>query len=157
LRYVDGVVIKLLASIVVAAFAIFMAAGFRLPGTENPVSTVVAGFTSGILGTAAGLPGPPIALLFTARDLPPATFRVTITSYFVVINIVAVALLVLSNQVHRADLWLAVAMAPAALLGRWTGHRLANRIAPTAFRQIVIGLLLLTGATGAIGAIVSLT
>src|SRR5688572_7881589 len=57
-RYVNESIIKLLASIVVAAFALFMAAGFRLPGTEHRASAPVAGMTSGVLGTAAGLPGP---------------------------------------------------------------------------------------------------
>jgi len=157
LRYVDELVIKVLASVVVAAFAPFMAAGFRLPGTAHPLSTVVAGFASGVLGSSAGLPGPPIARLFTARNLPPATFRVTITSYFVIIDVVALALLIASSQVHRAELLLALSMAPAALLGRWTGRSLADRIAPAAFRQVVIGLLLVTGATGAAGAIISLS
>src|SRR5690606_38529059 len=124
-RYVDESIIKLLASAVVAAFALFMAAGFRLPGTEHRASAAVAGLSSGVLGTAAGLPGPPIALLFTARNLPPAAFRVTITGYFVTIDVVAVALLILSGQAHLDDVWLALSLAPATLVGRWIGSRLA--------------------------------
>ena len=156
LNYVAELYIKLLASAVVAVFALVMAAGIRLPGVHHRSATVVAGFASGVLGTSAGLPGPPIALLFTAREFPPTTFRVTITSYFVLIDIVAVGILIASDQVHRADLWLAVSMAPAALLGRWLGRHIAHRITPGAFRRVVIGLLLLTGAAGIIGAIVSL-
>lgn len=157
LRYVDGLYIKLLASVVVIFFAIFAASGYRLPGVERPSANVVAGLASGMLGTSAGLPGPPIALLFTARDLPPAAFRVTITSYFMIVDLIAVALLVVSGQLHRADLWLALSMAPAALIGRWVGRQLADRVSPAAFRKIVIGLLLLTGLSGAIGALVALT
>ena len=71
LRYVDGIYIKLLASVVVILFSIFAASGKRFPGLELSAATAVAGLTSGLLGTSAGLPGPPIALLFTARDLPP--------------------------------------------------------------------------------------
>jgi uncharacterized protein len=156
LHYVAELYIKLLASAVVAVFALVMAAGIRLPGVQHRSATAVAGFTSGVLGISAGLPGPPIALLFTAREFPPTTFRVTITTYFVLIDVVAVGILIASDQVHRADLWLAVSMVPAALLGRWLGRHIAHRITPGAFRQVVIGLLLLTGATGVIGAIVSL-
>src|SRR5215213_118987 len=54
--------------------ALVMAAGIRLPGVQHRSATVVAGFASGVLGTSAGLPGPPIALLFTAREFPPTTF-----------------------------------------------------------------------------------
>lgn len=156
LRYVDGLYIELLASMVVALFALLMAAGVRVPGVRHASAPVVAGFTSGILGTSAGLPGPPIALLFTARDFPPATFRVTITTYFVLIDVVAMGLLVLSNQVHRDDIWLAAAMTPGALAGRWVGRRIAWRITPGAFRRLVVALLLLTGAIGAFGAVISL-
>src|SRR3954447_21020596 len=133
-----------------------MAAGVRLPGIQHRSATVIAGFTSGVLGTSAGLPGPPIALLFTARELPPTTFRVTITTYFVLINVVAIGILIASHQVHRADLWLAVSMVPAALLGRWLGRLISHRITPGACRQVVIALLLLTGATGFMEAIVSI-
>jgi uncharacterized membrane protein YfcA len=157
LRYVDGIYIKLLVSVVVIAFAIFAAAGFRLRSAHHSSANVVAGLASGVLGTSAGLPGPPIALLFTARDLPPTAFRVTITSYFMIVDVVAVALLVVSDQLHRGDLWLALSMAPPALVGRWIGRKLADRVSPSAFRRVVIGLLLLTGASGAIGALVSLT
>jgi uncharacterized membrane protein YfcA len=156
-RYVDESIIKLFASILVAIFALLMAAGIRIPGTEHRASTQVAGFSSGVLGTAAGLPGPPIALLFTARNLPPAAFRVTITGYFVIIDIVAVGVLIVSGQAHLADVWLALMLAPAALVGRWLGKRLADRIAPAEFRRIVIALLLLTGAIGAISAVLSIS
>jgi uncharacterized membrane protein YfcA len=157
LHYVEGTYIKLLASVVVVVFAIIAAAGVTIPGAHKPGATIVAGLASGTLGTSAGLPGPPIALLFTARDLPPAAFRVTITSYFMIVDLIAVGLLAVSGQLARTDLLLALAMVPASLVGRWIGRRIANYISPAAFRQVVVGLLLLTGATGAIGAIISLT
>jgi uncharacterized membrane protein YfcA len=156
LHYVEGSTIKLLASAVVVVFACIAAAGITIPGANRPGATVVAGLASGTLGTSAGLPGPPIAMLFTARDLPPAVFRVTITTYFMIVDLIAVALLGISGQLTRSDLTLAFAMLPAALIGRWAGRRLADFVTATAFRQIVIALLLLTGASGAIGAVLSL-
>ncbi|MCC6792779.1 MAG: sulfite exporter TauE/SafE family protein [Thermomicrobiales bacterium] len=157
LRSVEGIYIKLLASVVVVVFAIVAAAGITLPGAQRPGATIVAGLVSGALGTSAGLPGPPIALLFTARELPPAAFRVTITSYFMIVDLIAIALLAVSGQIGRSDMVLSVGMLPAALAGRWVGWRLTRRISPVSFRRIVIGLLLLTGASGAVGAVVSLT
>lgn len=156
LRYADGDAIKLLASVVVVVFASVVAAGLRIPGAQHRRAPAVAGLASGLLGTSAGLPGPPIALLFTARDLPPTAFRVTITAYFMVVDVVAVGLLAASSQLHRDDLLLAVAMVPPSLAGRWVGRRLADRVSPAQFRRIVVALLLLTGATGAIGAAITL-
>lgn len=156
LRFVDGTALKLATSVLVVVFAAVVAAGLRIPGVHHPRAPAVAGLASGVLGTSAGLPGPPIALLFTARGLPPTTFRVTITAYFMVVDVVAVALLAASRQLHRSDVLLALAMIPASLVGRWVGRRMADRVSPATFRRIVVVLLLLTGASGAIGAAISL-
>ena len=43
----------------------------------------LAGLASGTLGTAIGLTGPPIIILFTARQLPRDVFRGTIAAYFI--------------------------------------------------------------------------
>ena len=51
LRHVDGSYIKLVAGIVVFAFAIFVAAGFRVPGAGHRRAPLAAGFCSGVLGT----------------------------------------------------------------------------------------------------------
>ena len=50
-----------------------------------------------------------------------------------------------------------VTEAAALAAGRWVGRQLADLVSPATFRQLVIGLLLLTGASGALGAILSLT
>jgi len=155
LRSADGRSIKLMAGIVVSAFALYATAGFRIPGIDRPAATAVAGLSSGVLGASVGLGGPPIALLFTGRSLPPGVFRVTIAAYFMVINMVAVALLAATGVLERRSVALALALAPASLVGRWCGRRLADRVSPAAFRRIVLALLLLTGATGAIGALLA--
>ena len=156
LRTVDGRYIKLLAGVVVTFFALYAAAGFRIPGIDRGGASAVAGLTSGFFGAAIGLGGPPVALLLTGRTLPPTVFRVTISAYLMAINVVAVALLIATGVLDRSTIWLALAMAPASLLGRWLGRRLADRVTPAAFRRVVLGLLLLTGTIGALGAIASL-
>jgi uncharacterized membrane protein YfcA len=156
LRYVDGSYIKVAAGIVVFAFALLIATGFRVPGARHRRAPVAAVFCRGLLGTTSGLNGPPVALLFTARGLPPTVFRVTITTYFMAVDILVIVLLAATGQLRRDDLVLALAMIPASLVGRWIGRRLAGRLTPETFRRIVIGLLLVTGASGAIGAGLSL-
>lgn len=156
LRYVDGDAIELLASVAVVVFAVVLATGAGIPGVGHRRAPAVAGLASGVLGTSAGLPGPPIALLFTARDLAPTAFRVTITGHFVLVDVVAVALLALSGRLHRDAVLLAGAMVPPSLVGRWIGRRIVDRVSPPLFRRIVVALLLLTGTCGALGAALSL-
>ena len=156
LHVFDELYIKLLASVVVVTFSLHAVSKLPFPGIHRPGAVAAAGLSSGVLGTTTGLTGPPIALLFTARDMEPAAFRVTITTYFVVVNFVAVSLLIVSRQLDRSDMILSLGLVPAALAGRMTGRRIADSISPPVFRHVVLGMLLLTGATGAAGAILTL-
>lgn len=156
LRVIDGRVIKLVAGVFVVLFALYVSAGLRVPGAHRKRAPEIAGFGSGLMGTTTGLTGPPVALLFTARDLPPAVFRVTITTYFIVINAIAIGLLGISGQLHGDDLQLATWMIAPSLFGRWAGRRLADFVSPGAFRRIVSALLLITGASGVVSALLSL-
>jgi uncharacterized membrane protein YfcA len=156
LRVIDDLYIKLLASFVVVAFSIHAALRLPFPGIGRPEAVAVAGLSSGALGITTGLTGPPVALLFSARDMSPTTFRVTITTYFIVTSFIAILVLVATRHMHRGDLLYALAMLPAALLGRLIGRRIALRISPEMFRGVVVGTLLLTGASGAVSAIATI-
>jgi uncharacterized membrane protein YfcA len=156
IRSVDTLYLKLAASIIVVIFSLHAASRLPFPGVQSSVAPKVAGYLSGVLGTTTGLNGPPVALLLTARSLPPKPFRVTITTYFVVIDAIAVGVLFATGQLSARNLLFALAMVPPALLGRLVGRRVADLIPPARFRQVVVGMLLLTGLSGTINAIVTL-
>jgi hypothetical protein len=148
LKTVDETAIKLLASGVVIAFALFLLAGISLPRVHSRRATWLTGLASGVLSTSTGLSGPPVVVLFTARDLSPSAFRVTLTGYFTCIDIVGLALLVAGRSVHRGDAAAALALIPAAIVGRSAGRWIATRTAPPLFRRINLLLLLATGVSG---------
>ncbi len=156
LRSVDPIAIKLLASSVVVAFALFLLSGYALPRIHSRRATWLTGLTSGVLSTSTGLSGPPVVVLLTARDLAPAAFRVTLTGYFTCIDVVGLTLLIAGRSVHRGDLAAAVVLIPAAIAGRAAGRWLATHSAPALFRRVNLMLLLLTGLSGLATALVAL-
>jgi uncharacterized membrane protein YfcA len=156
LRLLDAAYIKLLASAVVIAFTLVMIRGSILPGAHSPVATALAGTASGALNASTGIAGPPVVLLFTARDFGIQSFRGSTVAYFVFVDVAGLTVLLSQGIVGADELSTAAALLPAALLGTCAGRSLVRRVSVAAFRRITFGLVLLTGAVGAVNALVDL-
>ncbi|MDQ3045151.1 MAG: sulfite exporter TauE/SafE family protein [Chloroflexota bacterium] len=160
LSLLDAAVIKLLASVVIIGFAALLLRRVPRPGgtrAHQPWATAVTGLSSGLLSTSTGLSGPPVVLLFTLRGAGMHAFRTSIAAYFMTVDVIGVPALLSQGIISLADITTAVAFVPAALIGRLAGMRLVRYVSPIAFRRVTLGLLLLTGAIGAIGATLALT
>jgi uncharacterized membrane protein YfcA len=147
-------VIKFAAGLTVIVFAMIVLRGFVIPGIRSRIAPVVVGFTSGALGTSTGMPGPPAVLYLTDKNLEPRVFRSSITMYFFVIDIIGVALVVRTGIVEDQVLGIALILLPFALLGRRVGQRFLPRVDRAQFRQITLTLLVVTGLSAMITAIV---
>jgi uncharacterized membrane protein YfcA len=156
LTTVDTRYIKLSAGLLVMIFAIMVARGFVIPGIRSRPAPVVAGFTSGVLGTSTGMLGPPIVLFLTDRTPDPRVFRASITFYFSVMNTIGVLLVAQTGFVGGREFGLAIVLLPIALIGRRLGQRILHRIDPKQFRTITLSLLLVTGASGMVTALLGL-
>jgi hypothetical protein len=67
------------------------------------------------MGTAVGVGGPPIALLY--HDVPGPVLRATMSPYFLVGTVASVAALAVSGHFGVDDLLLGLCLVPAALIG----------------------------------------
>jgi uncharacterized membrane protein YfcA len=74
-----------------------------------------AGFLGGITGTATSIGGPPFALLYQHR--PPQQIRTTMAVYFLVGAGLSLVGLLLAGHLTAAQLWAALTLFPALLLG----------------------------------------
>jgi uncharacterized membrane protein YfcA len=92
-------------------------------------------------------------LLFAARDLPKRNLRVNGAAYFLSINLVGLSILLLRGIAGPEDLPLAVALVPAAFIGKAFGTALLGRISERAFRLIALAVTALTGALGTLTAL----
>ncbi len=68
-------------SAVALGLPVLLAAGIRHRGKPSPRLACGAGLPGGFTGGSAGLPGPPVLLLYMASSLPAATVRANVTLY----------------------------------------------------------------------------
>lgn len=159
LTLLDAAVIKLMASVVIIGFAALLLRGVPRPGgtrANQPWTTAVTGLSSGLLSTSTGLSGPPVVLLLTLRGTGMHAFRTSVAAYFLILDLVGLPALLSQGVISLSDITTALAFVPAALIGRLAGMRLVRYVSPLTFRRVTLGLLLLTGAIGAIGATLAL-
>ncbi len=157
LRAVNPAYIRLGVGVVVVLSALLLLRDVRLPGARTWWGTVVAGSASGVLSTSTGLAGPPIVLLFASRGLPKHAFRSSSALYFLVLSIVGLALLYYRGVFELGQAPLALALVPAAFLGKLVGTALLKRISENSFRAFTLGIVILTGTLGVATAIWALT
>lgn len=115
----------------------------RVPLT--PVTLTGAGAISGVSGTAAGIGGPPIAIVMSR--LSPAAVRATLAATFVVGTAVSLGGLALGGVVRGYPLLVGVLMMPATLFGMAVSRRARNHLTPRGFR---IGMLSLSTISASI-------
>lgn len=156
LRIADPVALKLIAGFLVASYALLMWRGYHPTRLDGPVAASVAGLASGALGAATGLTGPPIVILFTARQLARDAFRGTISAYFIVTDLIGLAIIFAGGTAGAPEGKLTLLLTLPAALGVLAGNAVARRLSPAAFRALTLLLLLATGVAGMTTAIIAL-
>ncbi len=149
LYYADPLHIRLGVGVVVVVSALLLLREVRIPGAGGWIGTMVAGSTSGLLSTSTGLAGPPVVLLFAARRIPKHAFRGSSALYFLVMSFVGLAALSNRGLLDAAHIPLALALVPAAFLGKVLGTALLKKVSDSTFRVVTLGVVILTGALGA--------
>lgn len=148
--------LKLIAGCFVAIYALLMWRGYRPAGLDGPWAARLAGLASGTLGAATGLTGPPIVILFTARQIPRDAFRGAISAYFIVTDLIGLAILFAGGAVGAHEGRLTLFLTLPAVLGVLAGNAVARRLSPAAFQKLTLLLLLATGVVGMTTALIAL-
>lgn len=156
LAVVDPTVLKIAVGTFVGGYSILLLRGFQPVGLGSNWAASLAGVASGALATSTGLAGPPIVMLFTVRHLARDAFRVTIATYFVIINVIGFIVLLIGGSIGESEVVLSAALTPAAGLGALIGSCLVRHFTAVEFRKLTHGLLLLTGIMGIGTALVEL-
>jgi len=123
----------------------------RLPKTFD----YALGVISGVLSTATSTNGPPLVFLLHARHFEPREFRAVLNRVFTFLNFLTVVIFTLAGKMTAEALQLALFSIPVMGLGVFVGTRLRAKINPDHFRNLVIGLLTLSGLSAISNAIFS--
>ena len=106
----------------------------------------IIGFIGGILGGLAGLSGPPPILWASVRGWGKDERRGVFQTFNWTVLFVALCLQTASGLVAREVIWLAALAFPGTVLGSWIGARLYHALSDRNFRDIVLGMLVISGA-----------
>ena len=104
-----------------------------------------AGVMAGVLGGAIGTPGPPVVLYAATQGWNPRTMKANLLAFFIV-NEGAILIGYWWANLLTPEVWSTTAvLALPALVGVSAGVVLFNRIDAVRFRQVVYGVLFVSG------------
>ena len=109
------------------------------------VADAAVGFAGGILGGLAGLSGPLPILWASVRGWGKDERRGIFQTFNWTVLFVALCLQAASGRVGTEVLWFAALSLPGTVIGTWLGARLYHALDDRNFRDIVLGLLFLSG------------
>ncbi|MEE9416517.1 MAG: sulfite exporter TauE/SafE family protein, partial [Acidimicrobiales bacterium] len=110
--------------------------GWSVPFTRLTQTT--AGFTSGVTGTAAGIGGPPLALIYRERSGPEV--RSTVGAIFLGGLLMSLMGFSLTGEIQSDDLRAAGSLFPATLLGFWISGSLRHKVEGDRLEQWIVGV-----------------
>jgi uncharacterized protein len=105
------------------------------------------GFAGGVLGGLAGLSGPLPILWASVRGWGKDERRGLFQTFNWTILTAALVVQAASGLVKRETMWMALMVLPATVGGAWLGARAYHALSDGNFRDIVLGLLFLSGLT----------
>ena len=106
----------------------------------------VIGLIGGAMGGLAGLTGPLPTLWCSLRGWDKDTQRAIFQSFNLAMQIITLAGYAWAGQLGGEFAGLCPIVLPAVLLPAWAGTMLYTRLSDVAFRRIILGLLLASGA-----------
>lgn len=146
LLLLDASTLRMLVGGTVLLCALAMLLGWQRPVRREKLMLVLVGLVSGVLNGSTGMGGPPVILFLTNQDVEKQSFRVNLIFYFACLGVVSLISQYVGGLMTAEVIKSWLMLAPAAILGTWLGIKLSKRTDQQRFRQITLGILMLTGA-----------
>lgn len=124
LLVLDPDLFRFAVSGVAAIMLVLLVSGARYSGTLTPPLIYATGGLAGLLGGVAGLPGPPIILLYLASQLPAIVVRGTTMAFLFVYDMVLFGVYAINGALLFSAIWLGLVLAIPNVLGNILGAAL---------------------------------
>lgn len=118
--------------------------GVKITGGGKPADGLV-GLVGGVLGGFAGLSGVLPTLWAGLRDWPKAAQRGVYQPFCLIMHLVTFLWLAWQGAVTAETLMRLAWALPAIAVGTWLGLKLYRRLDENRFRQLILGLILVSG------------
>jgi uncharacterized membrane protein YfcA len=149
LTWADPEPMRWVLSGIVLSAVVLLASGWRFAGQPRPATTFAAGATSGFLNGLAGMAGPPIALYYLAGNETVTRVRANLTTYFVFVDLMALATFVSRDLIGWHTALLGACLAPVVMVGGVLGAKLFPLASESFYRRLAL-VLLVAVAIGAL-------
>jgi uncharacterized membrane protein YfcA len=151
---VVAVATDVLTALIGAAILVAVAlSAARLHVRVTPSTAMAAGLTAGVMGTAAGIDGPPLALLYQHHRTE--AIRATLAACFALGTVMSAVALAIAGEIRAAQLVFTLELLPALGVGLFAStwgarhlHGRSVRPAVLVFATVAGTVALLRGVTG---------
>ena len=148
LSLVDPDIFRWAVSIIAILLVTILIAGMRYRGELTKRMIYGTGVAGGFLAGSAGLPGPPIILLYMSSTLPAAAVRANNTLYLITVDVVMVVTLFFKGVLTLSASIIGGVMILPYLLGNWLGALLFRPGAEVLYRRIGYAIIALSALMG---------
>ncbi len=148
LLQLDPAVFRYLVSFAGIAVVAILIAGFRYHGPMTPPVMLGTGAMSGFLGGVAGVPGPPVILLFMASPSPPSLVRANTMLFLFLFDITLLALIAWQGELSAVPMWIGALVAVPTMIGTWIGSAIFDPNRAGLYRAAGYGIVLASALRG---------
>lgn len=141
LAVVDEEAMRLAIGVVVLFAVGCIGAGFGLKRPPGPGLKVLTGVFVGLMNGSAGIPGPPIILLYLSSPLPAAVLRATAVALFLLTDLVALIGVSVAGLVDLELVLRFLIMVPVVEIGVLIGSRCYGIADPAHIKRAALALL----------------
>ena len=136
LSAVDPLVFGWIVSLSVLSLLALLVRGWRYPHALSRRVTVATGALGGFMTGIAGLPGPPVIMLYMASTLPIAVIRANFLLYLLAVDFIMIPLMWLSGLMIWKIAVLGLLIGVPNLIANAVGARLFDPRAERRFRRV---------------------
>lgn len=145
LKWLDDDIMKKAVGAMIIVIALLMRFHKKPLNVNMRFQTILAGILSGILNGSVSLSGPPIVILLSLNATDKQTFRSTLTTMFLMLNVVTIYLYYRNGLFQSIDPSAVVYFIPLVIFGSLVGIFLGNYLNEAHFKRYVLNLLIFMG------------
>ncbi|MGB0959270.1 MAG: sulfite exporter TauE/SafE family protein [Halocynthiibacter sp.] len=122
--------------------------GLRLPAQISKRMAGATGAVSGFLAGVAGVPGPPVMLMFAATHAPAKRIRANMMIYLIVIDVALMSVLTLRGHFHWESLLVGLCVLGPYIGGLRLGSWIFRPEFKRAYTYVAYGIIALSACVG---------
>ena len=123
-------------SIAVLVLLVLLVTGWRYAGTVGPRTLFGVGALGGLLGGIAGVPGPPVIILYLASAKPIAIIRANFLLYLLGIDLMMLAIFGVLGLLDSVAVFVGLLLVPVYMAANILGARFFDPDAEHVFRAV---------------------